>query len=310
MSSNQYLKRAKRLLRFLPDRSYIQLYYYAKFGKICHLSNPSTYNEKLQWLKLNYRVAEHSSLVDKYEVKKIVGELIGIEHIIPTLGVFDTVDDVDFDELPDSFVLKCTHDSEGVALVKDKSLADISEIREKLRRALGQNFYYIGREPHYRSLQPRIIAEPFLEDDVHGELRDYKFFCFKGEVKAMFIASDRSSGEPKFDYFDANFSPLDLRQSYPVSAIKPSKPERFEEMLSIARDLSRGHPHVRVDLYQANGRLYFGELTFFHFSGFAPFVPAEWDEIWGEWLALPEPVNPLNPRERTASASKRRPEWK
>lgn len=293
MGSNKYLKPAKRLLRFLPDRAYIQLYYLAKFHKFPHLRTPSTYNEKLQWLKLNYRVGEDSKLVDKFEVKDIVGDLIGADYIIPTIGLYDSVEDVDFDELPDSFVLKCTHDSEGVALVREKSVANTFEIREKLRRALAQNFFYIGREPHYRYLQPRIIAEPFLEDEIQGELLDYKFFCFDGEVKAMFIASGRADGNMKFDYYDADFSPLEVRQSYPTSSIKPAKPERYDEMVTIARKLSQGHPHVRVDLYEVNGHVYFGELTFFHFGGFAPFVPAGWDRAWGEWLTLPAPVNPV-----------------
>lgn len=287
------MKVAKQLLHFLPDRAYIQLYYFAKFRKFCHLRSPATYNEKLQWLKLNYRVPEHANLVDKYRAKEIVGDLIGAEHIIPTLAVYETAGDINFDALPDSFVLKCTHDSEGVALVRNKRLVDSSQIREKLQGALRQNFYNIGREPHYQDLQPRIIAEPFLEDDTHRQLLDYKFFCFDGEVKAMFVASDRSSGNIRFDYFDADFSPLKIRQSYPTSEVKPEKPKSYEEMLSIARKLSQGHPHVRVDLYEANGHVYFGELTFFHFSGFAPFTPPEWDRIWGGWLTLPAPVNPV-----------------
>lgn len=292
MSSSKFLKPVKQALRFLPDREYIQLYYFAKFRKFCDLRDPSTYSEKLQWLKLNYRVPELSSLVDKHAVKEIVADEVGIEHVIPTLAVYESAEDIDFDTLPDSFVLKCTHDSEGVALVKDKSRVDTAEIRENLRAALKHNFYYIGREPHYRDIPPRIIAEPFIEDKTQGQLLDYKFFCFDGEVKAMFIASDRASGNVKFDYFDADFNPLGVRQSYPRSAVPPSKPERYEQMLEIARRLSKGHPHVRVDLYEVDARVYFGELTFFHFSGFSPFTPPKWDAIWGRWLRLPEPVNP------------------
>lgn len=248
MSSSRYLKPVKQLLRFLPDRAYIQLYYFTKFHKFCNLRKPTTYSEKLQWLKLNYRIPEFSKLVDKLEAKAVVEGLIGSKYVIPTLAVYDSAEDINFDALPMSFVLKCTHDSEGVVLVKDKSSIDTSEIRQKLGRALKQNFYTIGREPHHRDLHPRIIAEPFVEDATHGELLDYKFFCFDGEVKAMFVASGRSSGVTKFDYFDADFSPLDLRQSYPTSEVKPRKPKGYEEMLSIARTLSQQHPHVRVDL--------------------------------------------------------------
>lgn len=293
MSSSRILKPVKQFLRILPDSAYIQLYYFAKFRRFCDLRNPSTYNEKLQWLKVNYRIPAHSRLVDKQAVKKIVATEVGDEYVIPTLAVYESADDIDFDALPDSFVLKCTHDSEGVALVRDKSSADSAEIREKLRAALKQNFYYIGREPHYRGIPPRIIAETYIEDTTRGQLLDYKFFCFDGEVKAMFIASDRAFGNVKFDYFDADFTPLDIRQSYPNSAVPPAKPERYEEMLVISRKLSKGHPHVRVDLYEVDGRVYFGELTFFHFSGFAPFTPPKWDEIWGGWLNLPAPVNPV-----------------
>jgi hypothetical protein len=292
MSSNPLLKHIKRSLRFLPDRAYIQLYYFAKFRKLCRLRSPSTYNEKLQWLKLNYRPPEHAFLVDKSAVKQYVGDVIGRAHVIPTLAEYDNADEIDFDALPDSFVLKCTHDSEGVAIVKDKRLSDLPAIREKLRNALRQNFFYIGREYHYRDLQPRIIAEPYLEDAVHGQLLDYKFFCFNGDVRALFVGSDRSSGHVKFDYFDADFTPLDLRQSYPRSEVTPEKPAHYTEMLSIARTLSQGHPHVRVDLYEVDGQVYFGELTFYHFSGFAPFVPDHWDREWGDWLELPTPVNP------------------
>lgn len=291
MSSNKILKPIKQALRFIPDRQYIQLYYLAKFHKLCNLRHPTTYNEKLQWLKLNYRIPEHARLVDKYAVKEVVAGMIGVEHVIPTLAVYDSAEDINFDGLPNSFVLKCTHDSEGVVLVKDKSSVDTEDIRSRLRAALKQNFYFIGREPHYRDIPPRVIAEPFMEDHTHGQLRDYKFFCFNGAVKALYIASDRASQNVKSDYFDAAFNPLDLRHSYARSVVPPSKPARYEKMLEIAQELSRDHPHVRVDLYEVDGRIYFGELTFFHSSGFAPFRPSDWDEVWGRWLQLPEPVD-------------------
>ncbi|WP_313811138.1 ATP-grasp fold amidoligase family protein [Glutamicibacter sp.] len=287
MSSSIYLKPLKQVLRHLPDRAYIQLYYFAKFGKFCNLRNPSTFNEKLQWLKLNYRIISDQKLVDKSEVKQIVEQKIGKEYIVPTLALYDNAEQIDFSSLPDSFVLKCTHDSEGVVIVEDKKDLDLDAAREKLRRALKQNFYPIGREPHYRDLEPKIIAEPYLKDEVHGQLLDYKFFCFDGEVKAMFVASDRVSGNTKFDYFDADYHPLEMQQAYPNSSSRPSKPQRYQEMLDISRILSAGHPHVRVDLYEVNGRVYFGELTFFHFSGFSPFKPKEWDQRWGDLISLP-----------------------
>ena len=240
-------------------------------------------------MKLNYRVPGEWVLVDKVEVKDRVATQIGREYLIPTLGVYDTVEEIDFEQLPSAFVLKCTHDSGGVILVRDKSLFDAAAAREKLSRMLARNYSDGFREPHYRHIRPRIIAEPLLEDDAQGQLLDYKFFCFDGVVKALFVASDRASGNVKFDYFDPDFSPLDLRQYYPNSAVPPTRPSRYGEMLKIARTLSAGHPHVRVDLYEVNGRVYFGELTFYHFGGMEPFEPSTWDEIWGDWLRLPSP---------------------
>lgn len=291
MSSNKYLKMVKRLLRFVPDKTYIQIYYFSRFRRFCDFSNPTSYNEKLQWLKLHYRSSTDSILVDKFDVKREVSEKIGEKFLIPTLAVYDNADEIDFTGLPEAFVLKCTHDSEGIVIVRDKSQIDEKSIRKKLNHALRQNFFYIGREPHYRHIKPRIIAEPLLVDQKYGQLLDFKFFCFDGEVKAMFVASGRQSGDIKFDYFDPDYTPLDIRQNYSNSSDKPKKPARFDQMLDIARTLSRGHPHVRVDLYEVNGRIYFGELTFFHFSGFAPFVPEKWDRIWGDWLSLPESRN-------------------
>ncbi|MCH8563291.1 hypothetical protein LTI14_08705 [Nesterenkonia sp. YGD6] len=293
MTSNRHLKTIKRLLRFVPDQPYIQLYYFAKFRKFANLRKPSTFNEKLQWMKINYRVPEYFDLVDKYEVKRRVADVIGEAHIIPTLAVYDTQDDIDFDALPDAFVLKCTHDSEGVVVVEDKSRIDRPEIRKGLKRALSQNFYHIGREPHYRDLQPRIIAEPFLVDDSSGQLIDYKFFCFGGHVKAVLLASERRTGDVQFDYFDETFSAIDHIQSPSNLASPPPKPQRYADMLRMARDLSRGHPHVRVDLYEVNGKVYFGELTFYPVSGFVSFSTPEWDRVWGDWLTLPSPVKPI-----------------
>jgi hypothetical protein len=285
-----YILKLDQRLRHWDDERYLKLVYRLRFGRRLNLSNPRTYNEKLQWLKLNYRVPGQSFLVDKFDVKAWVAERIGEEHVIPTLGVYDSADSVDFDALPDRFVLKCTHDSGGIVLVRDKKSADFEQIRARLRRSLQRNYFYGGREPQYLEIVPRVIAEPFLEDDTQGQLIDYKFFCFDGEVKALFVATDRATGHVKFDYFDADFNPLYIHQPYPNSAVLPEPPARFAEMFDIAQRLSAGHPHVRVDLYEVNGRVFFGELTFFHFGGMQPFHPSKWDRIWGDWLTLPAPV--------------------
>lgn len=287
MSSNFVLKKIKYVLRFMPDKWYIQMYYFAHYKKFCNLKNPITYNEKLNWLKLHDHNPIYTTLVDKYEVKEYVARIIGNEYIIPTLGAWDSFDEIDFDKLPDQFVLKCTHDSEGLVIVKDKNRLDKKAAKEKIETALKQNFYYIGREWPYKNVQPRIIAEQYMEDHVDGELRDYKFFCFNGEPKVMFIASGRASDHVKFDYYDLQFNHLDIKQKYPHAQKNLRKPVTFEKMIEFSKVLSKGYPHVRVDFYEVDGHLYFGELTFYHFSGFIPFEPNQWDKVFGDWLKLP-----------------------
>ena len=288
MSSSKILKKIKYAMRIIPDRAYIQMYYFAHFKKFCNLKNPKTYNEKLNWLKLHDKNPIYTRIVDKFEAKEYVKYIIGDQYIIPTLGVWDNFDDIDFDELPQQFVLKCTHDSEGLVIVKDKDKLDKEMAKNKIESALKQNFFYIGREWPYKNVKPRIIAEKYMEDHIDGELRDYKFFCFDGEPKAMFVASDRASDNVKFDYFDLNFNHLDIKQKYPHAEQPLRKPVTFEKMIELSKVLSKGFPHVRVDFYEVDGQLYFGELTFYHFSGFMPFEPNKWDKIFGDWIKLPQ----------------------
>ncbi len=290
MSSSKILKKIKYAMRIIPDRAYIQMYYFAHFKKFCNLKNPKTYNEKLNWLKLHDKNPIYTRIVDKFEAKEYVKDIIGDQYIIPTLGVWDNFDDIDFDELPQQFVLKCTHDSEGLVIVKDKDKLDKEMAKNKIESALKQNFFYIGREWPYKNVKPRIIAEKYMEDHIDGELRDYKFFCFDGEPKAMFVASDRASDNVKFDYFDLNFNHLDIKQKYPHAEQQLRKPVTFEKMIELSKVLSKGFPHVRVDFYEVDGQLYFGELTFYHFSGFMPFEPNKWDKIFGDWIKLPSEV--------------------
>ena len=288
MSSSKILKKIKYAMRIIPDRAYIQMYYFAHFKKFCNLKNPKTYNEKLNWLKLHDKNPIYTRIVDKFEAKEYVKDIIGDQYIIPTLGVWDNFDDIDFDELPQQFVLKCTHDSEGLVIVKDKDKLDKEMAKNKIESALKQNFFYIGREWPYKNVKPRIIAEKYMEDHIDGELRDYKFFCFDGEPKAMFVSSDRASDNVKFDYFDLNFNHLDIKQKYPHAEQPLRKPVTFEKMIELSKVLSKGFPHVRVDFYEVDGQLYFGELTFYHFSGFMPFEPNKWDKIFGDWIKLPQ----------------------
>ncbi|MBR6142468.1 MAG: glycosyl transferase [Bacteroidaceae bacterium] len=274
--------------RMLNDRNFIKWEYFSGMGKFPDLDNPTTYNEKLQWLKLNDIHDEYTLLVDKYEAKEIVRKRIGEKYIIPTLDIYDSFDDIDFDLLPNQFVLKTTHDSGGVVVCSDKTRLDMKAVRNKLEKSLRHNYFYEHREYPYKNVKPRIIAEQYMVDESGTELKDYKFFCFDGKCKMLFVATDRQSrNEPFFNFFDEHYNPLPFKQGHPINPIIPQKPERFEEMIRIAERLSVGYRHLRVDLYNINGRIFFGELTFFHFSGNVPFEPAEWDFVIGKWLKLP-----------------------
>ena len=271
------------------DELFLKLKWKRIMGCPLNLKQPKTYNEKLQWLKLYDRRPEYTIMVDKYAAKSYVSSIIGNEHIIPTIGVWEKVEDIDFDSLPNQFVLKCTHDSGGVVICKDKSVFNRDNAIDVLRKGLKTNFYYQNREWPYKNVKPKIIAEEYLEDTNTKELRDYKFFCFDGVVKALFIATDRQSEEKEttFDFYDASFNHLDIRNGHPNAVCPPTKPNTFEEMKLIAEKLSKHIPHLRVDLYEVNGQVFFGELTFFHWSGMVPFEPKEWDLIFGEWIELP-----------------------
>ena len=278
-----------KLLNLLSDKAYLKFTYRVKFGRRLDLDDPKTYNEKLQWLKLFNRKPDYTTMVDKYAVKDYVAEKIGEKYIIPTLGVWDSFEDIDFDKLPDQFVLKCTHDSGGLAICRDKSSFDKNAAKEKIEKSLKYNYYKKGgREWPYKDVPRRIIAEQYMEDEKTQELRDYKFFCFDGEVKALFIASERySNEETKFDFFDADFNHLPFTNGHPNAKVLPEKPVCFEEMKELAAKLSVGIPQARIDFYEVNGKVYFGEITFFHWGGMKPFDPEEWDYKFGEWIKLP-----------------------
>lgn len=280
---------AKGLLNNVSDEAYLKLAFKLNMHKKLDLKNPKSFSEKLQWLKLYDRNPAYTMMVDKYEVKDYVASIIGEEYIIPTLGVWDHFDDIDFDALPDQFVLKCTHDSGGLVVVKDKASFDKDKAREKIEKCLKADFYRIVREWPYKNVKPRIIAEKYVEDKRYHELRDYKFFTFGGKVRAMFVAADRQTKnkETTFDFFDEDYNHLPFRQGHPNADTPPEKPINFEKMKELSELLAKDIPHVRVDFYEVNGEVYFGELTFYHFSGFTPFVPEEWDYKFGEWLELP-----------------------
>ena len=273
----------------IPDKVYLHLKYYFRMGKCLRLRNPQTFNEKIQWLKLYGRRPIDTILSDKYAVKNYISQAIGPQYVIPLLGVWDRFDDIDFERLPNQFVLKCTHDSGGIIICKDKKKVDVETIREKLNRSLKTDYFVFSREKAYKNIPRRIIAEQYMEDEKTKELRDYKFFCFNGIPKILFVASDRQvdNEETKFDFFDMNYSHLPFTNGHPNAKILPEKPQGFEEMKLLATKLSKGIPHVRVDFYDINGKVYFGEMTFSHWGGMTPFIPEEWDYKLGKWITLP-----------------------
>lgn len=277
------------ILNWLPDESYLKLMYRSCMKKRLDLVNPKSYNEKLQWLKLFDRKDIYSKMVDKYEAKQIAESIIGSNHIIKTLGVWFSPNEINFESLPTKFVLKTTHDSGSIRIINKEQKFNKEEVIDYFKKIQNRNFYKITREWPYKNVRPRIIAEQYMEDNDTHELRDYKFFCFDGEVKALFIATDRMSKDKPtaFDFFDTEYQWLDIRHGHPNAVIKPEKPKNFELMVRFAQLLSKGLPHVRVDLYEINGEVYFGEFTFFHHGGFVPFDPEEWDYKFGEWLVLP-----------------------
>lgn len=281
-------KLTDKICRLLPDSFYLHLQYFYHFHRVLNLKSPRTYNEKLQWLKLYDRRPEYTIMVDKYLAKNYVAKEIGEKYIIPTIGVWKTVDEIDWDSLPNQFVLKWNHDSGSIVICKDKTKLDKTRAIQILRRNEHSSGYWYGREWPYKNVIPRIIAEKYLEDE-DGELKDYKFFSFNGETKAMFIATDRYNPQEdtKFDFFDTNFNHLPFTNGHPNSAHKLNKPENFELMIQLASKLSKGYPHIRVDFYEIKGEVYFGELTLYHWSGFVPFNPPKYDELFGGWINLP-----------------------
>lgn len=271
---------------FIPDKLYLSIIYFLIFRKKLNLKSPTTYNEKLQWLKLNDRNPLYTVLVDKYAVKEYMRTLIGDDYILPTIAVYENVDEIDLNKLPNSFVLKTTHDSGGVIICKNKNTFDIESASKFLDSRLKRNFYYSWREWPYKNVKPRIIAEKYI-DDLDG-VDDYKFFCFNGKVKYLFIATERQSEkeETKFDFYDRNFNHLPFTNGHPNSNKVLQKPKTYDKMISLAEKISKGIPHVRVDLYTVNEKIFFGEMTFYHWSGLKPFNPEKWDIIFGDEIDL------------------------
>lgn len=281
---------AKGWLDWVPDSLYLKLLYRVIMGRRLNLRNPKEYNEKLQWLKLNDRKPEYAIMVDKYEVRGYIADLLGDKYLIPCLGIFDSVDDIDIDELPDRFVLKCTHDSGSVEICKDKSSFDIEGARHRLSQAMKRNYYATYREWPYKYVKPRIIAEGYLEGD-EGDLKDYKVMCFNGEAKIIEVHENRFvEGKVHTQtFYDREWEIVPLTQVETITVDKPSeRPRQLEEILRLSELIAKDMYHARIDWYIEGDKIYFGEITFYDGSGFESFSTPEMERMLGDMIKLPE----------------------
>ena len=273
------------LLRFIPDEPYLKMVYRIKSGKTLDLKAPKTFCDKLNWLKLHDVHPEYTRLVDKVAVREHLKEVLGEDIALPLLGSWEHYDDIDFDGLPERFVLKCNHDSGSVKIITDKSAMDHAELREFYESRLRQNPYTLGREYPYRDVPPRIYAEQYMVPEGDSDINDYKFFCFDGKPEILFVATERST-DCKFDFFDMDFNHLDIVNIHPQSGKTIPKPQNFEQMKDLAARLSQGMKFVRIDLYEINGRIWFSEYTIYHAGGFWPMSPVEWEYKLGDLIRI------------------------
>lgn len=272
------------VFRIIPDKLYLKIIFRIKIGKKLNLKNPKTFNEKLQWLKLYDRNPEYTELADKYKVRNYVEKIIGEEYLIPLIGVYDKFDDIDFDKLPNQFVIKCNHDSGNVVICKDKKTFNFNEARKKINRAMKYNYFYTGREFQYKNIERKVIIEKYL-NEIDLDTKDYKFFVFNGRFVYSFVCSERSE-KVKFTFFDKQGNFMDVRQGGSDYDKKVQLPKNYKKMIKLAEKLAKGITQVRVDFYEINGKIFFGELTFFDGSGFDKFEPYIWDETIGNWLEI------------------------
>lgn len=272
------------LLKFIPDAPYLQLVYFIKNGKFLNLKHPKTFCEKLNWLKLHAYKPEYSQYVDKLTVGSVVEQKLGKDITIPILGHWDHYSQIDFESLPDQFVLKCNHDSGSVKIIKDKNTINHKELEHFFEGRLKIDNSIIGRD-YYKNIHPCIIAEKYMTDENEPSIPDYKFFCFNGEPKLMFITKDRFN-EATETYFDMDFNFINMHNSNSSHNLSLEKPKNFEKMKQIAKTLSKDLKFCRIDLYDINGEIYFGEFTFFEAGGFYPFKPDELEQKLGDWIDL------------------------
>ena len=282
---------------WIDDERYIKKQYSAIIGKPLDLDNPKSFSEKLQWLKLYDHNPQYTIMADKYRVREYVSNIIGSDYLIPILGVWNRARDINFDQLPQAFVLKCNHNSGGgMCICKDKSRLDVDEVVIGLERELSRNYYWPFREWAYKDIKPRVIAEQYMEDketkNIVNTLINYKFYCFNGEPRFLYVGTDDVSsgkkGELRLTFYDLEMRRVPFyRSDHKELSFDVQKPDCFDEMIRIARLLSKDIPFVRVDLYCINDKVYFSELTFYPGGGVSPFEPQEWENKMGDWIVLP-----------------------
>ena len=277
----------KNMLGLVPDKLYLKIRYYHYTKQKLNLKKPETFNEKLQWLKLYNRNPEHTIMADKVKVKEYIADKLGTEYVIPTLGVWDSAEDVDFDSLPDKFVIKCNHNSgTGMYVCTDKSKMDTGKVRKALKRGLRENYYACDREWPYKNIDRKIIAEQFLDDGSGHGLIDYKVFNFNGEPQLIQVDFDRFT-EHKKNLYSTEWELCNFEFNYPSHPeVTIPKPKQLDKMLEISKILSKGHPYLRTDFYVVNDNIYIGELTFFPASGYGKFNPEEYNKKFGDMINL------------------------
>ena len=290
MLKEKLLTLVKKSLFFLPDKVYIQLYYRLRTGRKLNMKNPTTFNEKIQWMKFNYRFPLQSVVSDKLLVRDYVKEKIGKEYLIPLLGKWKKFDEIDFDTLPDQFVLKCNHDSGGLVVCRDKSALDYKKAKNKIEKSLKSNFYTIGREYQYRNIKPMILCEKFISENGKVPM-DYKIYCFNGKQDVMLVCRNRFSNDShkaEYLFYDQNWKFLPwIKGDEKKKDPKLPRPENLNEMLEVAKKLSEDFIYARIDLYNVNGKIYFGEITLSPNSGFYSGLTEETDRILGEKIHIP-----------------------
>jgi hypothetical protein len=292
--SNQTVRfKILKLLDFIPDKIMIYIQYYISTGSWLNLSNPSRFTEKLQWFKLYYRNNLLTVCADKYLVREYVSSKNLDDILVPIYGAYDNANEIDFKNLPESFVLKTNNGSHTNILCQDKKVLNIGDTKIKLNKWLTQWAGKVGREWAYYNIKPKIICEQFLDIGSSNDLDDYKFFCFNGEPYCLYVVTDRTANDGiKLGIYDLDFNKLEYRRSDISPIIEEiEKPKNYEKMIEIVKKLSKDFPHVRVDLYNINGDIYFGELTFYDGSGYKGYILDEFDYILGEKFILPEVLN-------------------